>query len=294
MQKQKVQLQSLHLKILMQTIVLHNGVKMPPIVETTNWMDYPQMKLLVLEGLKIGFRAFDTARDYGNEHIVGQVIKECLKEQGLSRQDIFITTKIGNGQQRLGNIEEQIDISLKNLQTDYVDLWLMHWPYPEHYVSTWKKMEKVFKTGKVKAIGMANYRIRHFEHLFKNDIEIMPHCVQFELHPMRTAEDIVAYCKERNIAIQAYSPLCRMIKPIVESDILKRIAELHQKSIAQIILRWHIQNKTVPVFKSLKPHRLKENFNIFDFELSDEEMKDISSLDCDYKYHLESASCPGY
>lgn len=278
----------------MKPIILSNGVEMPPIVETTNWMDYPQMKELVTAGMKVGFRAFDTARDYGNEPIVGRVIRECLEEQGMRREDVFITTKIGNSQQALGNIEEQIDISLRNLQTDYVDLWLMHWPYPDHYVDTWHKMEIVYKSGKVRAIGMANYRVRHFEYLFSQGVEIMPHCVQFELHPMRTADDIVAYCRERNIAIQAYSPLCRMIKKIRESKELLEIAERHNKSVAQIILRWHIQNRTVPVFKSLKPHRLKENFDIFDFELSAAEMAQVASLDEDYKYHLESASCPGY
>ena len=278
----------------MEYIKLSNSVEMPPIVETTNWMDYPQMKTLVTEGLKVGFRAFDTARDYGNEPIVGRVMKECLKERGLKREDIFITTKIGNGQQALGNIEEQIDISLHNLQTDYVDLWMMHWPYPDYFVDTWRKMEKVYKSGKVRAIGMANFRVRHFECLFNSDIEVAPHCVQIELHPLRTANDIVAYCRERDIAIQAYSPLCRMIPKIKESEILKEIAESHRKSIAQIILRWHIQNNTVPVFKSLKPHRLKENFDIFNFQLSEAEMTNISSLDEDYKYHLESASCPGF
>lgn len=275
-------------------IILSNGVKMPPIVETTNWMDYPLMKQQVTAGLKIGFRAFDTARDYGNEPIVGQVMKECLAEQGLKREDVFITTKIGNGQQRLGNIEEQVNISLKNLQTDYIDLWMMHWPYPGYYVDTWHKMEKVYKSGKVRAIGMANYRIRHFEYLFKEGVEIMPHCIQMELHPMRTVEDIVAYLRERNIAIQAYSPLCRMIPEIRENKILKDIAAETGKSVGQVILRWHIQNRTVPVFKSLKPKRLAENFDIFDFSLSESQIKAISSLDQDYKYHLESASCPGY
>lgn len=278
----------------MEYIKLNNGVMMPPIVETTNWMDYPQMKTLVTEGLKVGFRAFDTARDYCNEPIVGRVIKECLKELGMKREDVFITTKIGNSQQALGNIEEQIDLSLRNLQTDYVDLWLMHWPYPDYYVDTWHKMEKVYKSGKVRAIGMANYRVRHFEHLFKEGVDVMPHCVQMELHPMRTANDIVAYCRERDIAIQAYSPLCRMIEKIRESEKLKEIAANHGKTIPQVILRWHIQNKTVPVFKTLKPLRLKENFDIFDFELTNIEMQQVASLDEDYKYHLESASCPGY
>ena len=275
-------------------VILSNGVEMPNMVEATNWLDYTQLKQLVSEGLKVGFRAFDTARDYGNEAVVGKVLKECIKEQGFRREDIFLTTKIGNSQQKLGNIEEQIEMSLRNLQTDYIDLWLMHWPYPGYYVDTWHKMEKVYKSGKVRAIGMANYQVRHFEHLFKEGVEIKPHCVQFELHPMRTAEDIVDYCIENSIAIQAYSPLCRMVKKIRESRILNEIADGHKKTVAQVILRWHLQNKTVPVFKTTRPKRLKENFDIFDFNLTDIEMKEIASLDEDYKYHLESVSCPGY
>ena len=279
---------------MIQNIRFHNGIEMPPIIMSTNWMDYPTMKEVVTAGLKIGFRAFDTARDYGNEHIVGRVLKECLAEQGLKREEIFITTKIGNGQQRLGNIEEQIDISLHNLQTDYVDCWLMHWPYPDYFVDTYHKMEKVYKAGKVKAIGMADYHVRHFEQLWKEGFEIAPHCVQFEHHPMRTADDIFEFCRSHNIAVQAYSPLCRMIDAIKKSSILNEIANKKGKTIGQVILRWHYQHQSVPCFKSLKPKRLAENFNIWDFELTHEEMAVINSMDCDYKYHLESASCPGF
>ena len=278
----------------MNTIQLSNGVNMPCMVMSTNWMGYPMMKNVVSAGLKLGFRAFDTARDYGNEHVVGRVMQECLKEQGLKREEIFITTKIGNGQQVLGNIDEQIEISLKNLHTDYVDLWLMHWPYPDYFVDTYHKMEKVYKSGKVKAIGMANYRLRHFKTLEEAGFEITPHCVQYECHPMRTADDILNYCRRNNIGVQAYSPLCRMIPEIMSSDILRNLAYKYQKTIGQIILRWHIQRGTVPVFKSTKPERLAENIDVFDFRLTDDEVLQISSLDCDYKYHIESASCPGY
>lgn len=278
----------------MQSIKFHNGIEMPPLIMSTNWMDYKQMKEVVTTGLKIGFRAFDTARDYGNEHIVGKVLKECLAEQGLKREDIFITTKIGNSQQRLGNIIQQIDMSLNNLQTDYVDCWLMHWPYPGYYIDTYHKMEEVYKRRKAHAIGMANYHIRHFEKLFAAGIEIIPHCVQFEHHPMRTADGIIAFCREHQIAVQAYSPLCRMIEPIKNSPILKTIAERTGKTIGQVILRWHYQHQSVPCFKSVKPKRLAENFNIWDFELTEEDMCLINSMDEDYKYHLESASCPGF
>ena len=278
----------------MNSIKLHNGIEIPPIIMSTNWMDYPVMKEVVSAGLKIGFRAFDTARDYGNEHIVGRVLKECLAEQGLERKDIFITTKIGNSQQRKGDIYNEIDISLKNLQTDYVDCWMMHWPYPNYYIDTYHKMEDVYRMGKAHAIGMANYHVRHFERLFCAGIDIMPHCVQFEHHPMRTADDIFAFCNEHKIVVQAYSPLCRMIDAIKNSILLKDIALRHNKTIGQVILRWHIQHHSIPCFKSTNPTRLAQNFDIWNFELSDDEMQKISSMDCDYKYHLESASCPGF
>lgn len=278
----------------MKYITLHNGVKMPPIIMSTNWMDYPTMKKIVTTGLKIGYRAFDTARDYGNEPIVGRVLQECLKEQGLKREDIFITTKIGNSQQKSGDISKQIDISLHNLRTDYIDCWLMHWPYPDYYINTYHKMEKIYKTNKVRAIGMANFQIRHFQKLFESELEIMPHCVQFEHHPLRIANELQVFCNEHNIAIQAYSPLCRMIDQIKNSPILNSISKKTGKTIAQIILRWHYQHQSTPCFKSLNPNRLKENFNIWDFELTEDDMQLINSMDCDYKYHLESVSCPGY
>ena len=277
-----------------EPVKFYNGVKYPPIIMATNWMDYPTLKRVVSEGLEIGFRAFDTARDYGNEHIVGRVLRECLKEQHIDRSEVFITTKIGNSQQRLGNIEEQIEISLKNLQTGYVDCWLMHWPYPGFYVDTYRKMEKVYKSGKVHAIGMANCNVRYFEEFFREGIDVVPHCVQFEHHPLRIAQDIQDICNQHNIAIQAYAPLCRMIPKIKESPVLNEIANRLDKTIGQVILRWHYQHHTIPCVKSTKPERLLENFNIWDFQLSDEDMLKINSMDEDYKYHLESASCPGY
>lgn len=278
----------------MKNIKFHNGVEMPPIIMSTNWMDYSTMKKIVSTGLRIGYRAFDTARDYGNEHVVGRVLKECLAECGLKREDVFITTKIGNSQQILGNIEEQINISLQNLQTEYVDCWLMHWPYPDHYIATYHKMEKVYKNGKVRAIGMANYQMRHFKKLWEEGFDVTPHCIQFEHHPLRTAEDILLFCEQQHIAIQSYSPLCRMIDKIKSSVVLQDIAKRTGKTIGQIILRWHYQHRSVPCFKSLKPERLKENFDIWDFKLTPDDMEKIFSMNEDYKYHLESASCPGF
>ena len=277
-----------------EPIKFSNGVAMPPIAMSTFGMDYDQMRKQVLAGLKAGFRAFDTARDYSNEPVVGKVLEECLSEMGLKRDDVFITTKIGNGQQKKGNIEDQIEISLNNLRTDYVDLWLMHWPFPGYYIETWKKMERVYGCCKARAIGLANPQVRHLEKLYASGINIPLHCVQFELHPLRTCKDIVAWCRSHGIAIQAYSPLCRMIPLLENSVTLQTIARDKGRSIGQIVLRWHYQKEQIPVFASRRPERAAENIDIFSFSLLPEEMKMIDALNQDYKFHLESVHCPGY
>lgn len=280
----------------MNTITLSNGVEMPAMAIGTNWMNYAELKPIVRAGLLAGFRAIDTARDYGNEPVVGKVLKDVLKELGMARSDIFITTKIGNGQQMQGNIAEQLDISLNNLQTDYIDLWLMHWPYADYYTSTWHKMEVLYKTTKkVRAIGVANYQERHFKNLMASGSEIYPMVNQMEYHPLRTVPDLVSFMNVHNIKIQAYAPLCRLVSPLREASILKELQDKYHKSIGQIILRWHVQqNNVMPIFKSYKTTRFAENIDIYDFELTDEEMAAIFALNIDYKYHLESASCPGY
>lgn len=276
-------------------IILANGVLMPCMAIGTNWMGYKELKKILVAGFSSGFRAVDTARDYGNEAVVGKALRDAMKDAGLHREDVFVTTKIGNGQQALGNIKEQMDISLRNLRTEYVDLWLMHWPYPGYYETTWDKMTEVYKSGKTRAIGVANYDVRHFRQLLSGKPEIIPMVNQMEYHPLRTAKELTAYLRGHNIKIQAYAPLCRLIPPLKDSGILKSLSEKYNKSLGQILLKWHIQQGDVmPVFKSYKPERFKENINIFDFELTAHEMSEIESLNIDYKYHIESVNCPGY
>lgn len=279
----------------MKSITLSNGVSMPIMAIGTNWMNHKELKPIVTAGLKAGFRAIDTARDYGNEHIVGDIIKEVCDELCIKRSEIFITTKIGNSQQIAGNIERELEVSLKNLRTDYIDLWLMHWPYPEYYIKTWKEMERLYiHSGRIRAIGVANFRIRHFEKLLNND-RITPMVNQMEYHPLRTANKEVSFMCKNNIALQAYAPLCRLIDPLRKSITLNELSNKYNKSIGQIILRWHIQKGFVmPVFKSYKASRFEENINIFDFELDEKEMQKINALNIDYKYHIESCNCPGY
>ena len=261
----------------------------------TNWMKYDELRKILVAGFSAGFRAIDTARDYGNEAVVGKALRDALKDVGLRREEVFVTTKIGNGQQRLGNIKEQMAISLDNLRTDYVDLWLMHWPYPGFYENTWEKMIGVYKSGQARAIGVANYGVRHFKQLLAGNPEVVPMVNQMEYHPLRTAKDLTTYMRQHDIRIQAYAPLCRLVPPLKESKLLKSLAEKYGKSLGQIILRWHVQQGDVmPVFKSYKPERFKENIDIFDFELTEDEMVEIDTLNQDYKYHIESVNCPGY
>ena len=280
----------------MYTIKLYNEIEMPVMAIGTNWMDYKELYAVMRAGFEAGFRAIDTARDYGNEHIVGAVLKDVLRDMGMSRSDIFITTKIGNSQQIQGDISNQIEKSLRNLRTDYVDLWLMHWPYPDYFKKTWDKMSSVYvNTNKVKSIGVANFRERHFKQLlFSNDI-LVPMVNQIEYHPLRTVVDLKSYMQEQDIKLQAYAPLCRLVDSLKNAPVLEELSIKYKKSIGQIILRWHIQQGDVmPIFKSYNLNRFKENIDVFDFELTNHEMKSIYSLNIDYKYHIESCNCPGY
>ena len=241
-------------------IKLSNGIDMPFMAMGTNWMTYEELFPVMKAGFEAGLRAIDTARDYGNEPIVGDVLKDVLKSVGLTRQDVFVTTKIGNSQQMEGNIDEQLEISLANLKTDYLDLWLMHWPYPGYFESTWKKMVKLYESGKVKAIGVANYDIRHFNQLLSSNPKVIPMVNQMEYHPLRTAENLRTFMKKNRIVTQAYAPLCRLVPPLKDSDVLHELSLKYKKSIGQVILRWHIQQGDVmPVFKSYNPKRFKEN-----------------------------------
>lgn len=269
---------------------------MPSMAIGTNWMNYEELKPIVIAGIKAGFRAIDTARDYCNEHIVGEVVRDVCKELNISRSELFITTKIGNSQQISGDISKELERSLENLKTDYIDLWLMHWPYPEYYTRTWREMEQLYSnSGKIKAIGVANFQTRHFRHLIESGIRTMPMVNQMEFHPLRTAKETIEFMTERDIKVQAYAPLCRLVDPLKNSTILNSLSKKYNKSIGQVILRWHIQKGFVmPVFKTYNTARFAENIDIFDFNLNDDEMHAIDSMDVDYKYHLESCNCPGY
>lgn len=227
-----------------------------------------------------GCRLFDTASAYGqSERVLGLALKK------FPREDYFIITKLSNKEQRVGNVEKALCRSLKKLRVDYVDLYLMHWPQTETYIDSWKQMEDVYYKGIARSIGVCNFKCHHFEELAKTS-RITPIVCQVESHPLFPQDDILQYCKQNDIQMMAYTPTGRMDKRLTDSAELNDIASNHHKTIAQIIIRWHIQRNVIPVINTTKLEHLAENMNVFDFNLTEEEIKRISALDhnCRLRY----------
>lgn len=286
----------------MGKVVLNNGVAMPSIIMGTSVADRAgsrrkltrKMSDSVRFAVRNGIRGFDTAHDYANESILGEVFQSLMKNGEIKREELFLTTKVGNGQQRTGNMREKIDLSLKALQTDYIDLWLLHWPLPGYYIQNWKEVCDIYKSGKVRAIGLANCRERHLQELKEEGVEYLPQVAQIEYHPFRTVAGMREMCRRQKIQIEAYSANCVMLPFVRENEVLNKLAVQYGKTITQIMMRWHVQQGTVPIFSTLSKSHILDNMNIFDFSLSEEDMESIFKLDCDYKFHPESLNCPGY
>ncbi|PLR79653.1 aldo/keto reductase [Bacillus canaveralius] len=254
------------------TVSLNNGLKMPIFglgvykVEEGN-----QTFDTVKTALELGYRLIDTAAFYENEAGVGQAIKES----GIPRQDIFVTTKVWNDQQGYDSTLKAFENSLEKLGLEYVNLYLIHWPVKGKYLETWRALEKIYREGKAKAIGVSNFNIDHLRDILENGTEV-PAVNQIELHPLLSQQELRAFCQEKNIKVEAWSPIAR--GRVLEEPVLNQIAEKHGKSPAQVILRWHLQNGVIVIPKSVNPARLQENADIFDFELSNEDIEKINSL----------------
>ena len=251
--------------------ILSNGVKMPSIGFGTykSGSDEETAKIIKY-ALKIGYRQIDTASFYGNEVGIGNGIKES----GINREDIFLVTKLWNDDHGYDKTIEAFNKSLERLQVDYIDLYLIHWPNKLNS-ETWKAFEHLYKTGKVKSIGVCNFKIGHLEEL-KKTAEIMPMVNQLEIHPQSSKNDMLRYCEENNIQLVAWSPIMR--GKLFSNELILGLAEKYKKTIAQIILRWHVQRGIIPIPKSSNEGRIKENLSIFDFELSNDDMSIIDSL----------------
>ncbi|RAL22100.1 aldo/keto reductase [Thermoflavimicrobium daqui] len=268
-------------KKLQDTTTLHNGVKMPWLgIGVFKVEEGPVLVNAVKAAIKHGYRSVDTAAIYENEEGVGKGIQEGLEEAGISREELFVTSKVWNADLRYESTIAAYETSLKKLGLEYLDLYLIHWPVEGKYKDAWRALETLYKEGRVKAIGVSNFQIHHLEELMK-DAEIKPMVNQVERHPRLTQKELQSFCQNNDIQLEAWSPL--MQGQLLSNEVLQEIADKHNKSVAQIILRWHLQHGVVIIPKSTKEHRIVENANVFDFELTKEEMQIIDDLNQNYR-----------
>lgn len=269
------------IKNLKSTTTLNNGVKMPWLgIGVFKVEEGPELVKAVKFAIKHGYRSIDTAAIYENEESVGQAILAGMKETGVSREDLFITSKVWNADLGYESTIAAYETSLKKLGLDYLDLYLIHWPVEGKYKEAWRALETLYKEGKVKAIGVSNFQIHHLEELMK-EAEIKPMVNQVEYHPRLTQKNLQSFCQKQGIQLEAWSPL--MQGHLLNNPDLQEIANKYNKSIAQIILRWDLQNGVVTIPKSTKEHRIVENSEVFDFELSKEDMERIDRLNQDHR-----------
>lgn len=226
--------------------------------------------------LKAGYRHFDTAQAYGNENLLG----ESWKRSGVERGELFITTKIGVVNFGHGRTKGTFEESLKNLQTDHVDLLLLHFPVPLLRKGSWKALEEIKAEGKAKSIGVSNYTIRHLEEM-KDYVTTMPAVNQVELHLFLQQPELIEYCRKHGITVEAYSPLAHGTP--MDDETVASIAKKHDKSYAQIMIRWCVQKELVVIPKSATPARLEENIDVFGFELDAGDMEKLAALDKDLR-----------
>ncbi|HZG82617.1 MAG TPA: aldo/keto reductase [Brevibacillus sp.] len=261
---------------LQATTTLSNGVKMPWFgLGVFKVEDGPELVNAVQAAIRHGYRSIDTAAIYGNEEGVDQGIRQGLEETGIKREELFVTSKVWNADLGYESTRKAFELSLKKLGLEYLDLYLIHWPVAGKYKEAWRALEQLYKEGRIKAIGVSNFQIHHLQDLMQ-DAEIKPMINQVEFHPRLTQTELRAFCKEQGIQVEAWSPL--MQGQLLDHPVLKEIADRHHKSIAQVILRWDLQHGVVTIPKSTKEQRIKENADIFDFELTAEDMQLIDAM----------------
>ncbi|MBM0827298.1 diketogulonate reductase-like aldo/keto reductase [Staphylococcus epidermidis] len=265
----------------METVQFYNGRTMPKIgLGTYRVKDSDECRESVKHAIEQGYRSIDTAMIYGNEETVGQGIKEGLKSTGLSREDLFITSKLWLTDFVRQNVEEAYRQSVEKLGLDYLDLYLMHWPGTNEAVmiDSWRGMEDLYKQNQVKNIGVSNFTPEHFEALLAQ-VSIKPVINQVEFHPYLTQNKLRKYLEAQNIIMESWSPL--MNSQILHDDVINEVANEVGKTPAQVVIRWNIQHDVVVIPKSVTPHRIEENLDVWNFELSDNQMERIDQLNQD-------------
>ncbi len=258
----------------MESVVLNNGVRMPILGFGVFQMTDPaECEASVAEALRVGYRLIDTAASYGNEEAVGQAIRRS----GIPREDLFVTTKLWIQDVGYESAKRAFDRSLKRLQLDYLDLYLIHQPYGDVH-GAWRAMEELNREGRVRAIGVSNFHPDRVMDLIVFN-EVVPAVNQVETHPFCQQIETQRFLEENSVQIESWAPFGEGRNGMFENPLLRRIGSRHGKSVAQVILRWLIQRRVVAIPKSARPERIRENFDIFDFELSPEEMAEIATLD---------------
>ncbi|MDR0652895.1 MAG: aldo/keto reductase [Synergistaceae bacterium] len=282
------------MKSLTDCYKLSNGVEIPCIGFGT-WQapDGEVAVSAVLSAIEAGYRHIDTAQGYGNEESVGIAVKKS----GIDRKEIFITSKLANDEHGYEKTLAAFEGTMKKLDMDYIDLFLIHWPNPiasradwqEANAGTWRAFEELYGAGRIRSIGVSNFRPRHMEELMKT-ASIVPMVNQIRLCPGDTQDEVVDYCRSRNILLEAYSPLG--VGKIFEVPEMRELAKKYGKSIAQICVRWSLQREYLPLPKSVTPSRIKENADVFDFELDAEDVRLIADLKGCVGYSFDPDTIP--
>jgi 2,5-diketo-D-gluconate reductase A len=257
------------------TITLNNGVEIPQLGFGVYQIPPDETAEAVQAALEVGYRHIDTAEMYRNEEGVG----EGIRSSGIPREEVFVTSKLNNGFHAHDDALKAFDGTLEALQSDYVDLFLVHWPLPGidvDYVETWKAMEEIYRSGRAKSIGVSNFKEHHLRKLFA-DTEIRPAVNQIEVHPYLAQDELRAFDADHEIATEAWSPIAQ--GKVLTDPTIVRVAERHGRTPSQVTLRWHVQRGDIVFPKSVTRSRVEENFDIFDFALTEDDMREITALD---------------
>lgn len=267
------------IKNLQDTVTLHNGVKMPGFgLGVFKVEEGQELVAAVKAAIRHGYRSIDTAAVYQNEAGVGTAIREALEESLVKREELFVTSKLWNADQGYDSALAAFDATMDKLGLDYLDLYLIHWPVKGKYKESWRALEALYREGRVKAIGVSNFQIHHLQDVMEG-AEIKPMVNQVEFHPRLTQKELLQFCREQGIQLEAWSPL--MQGELLNDSVLQEIGAKYGKTVAQVILRWDLQHGVITIPKSTKEARIIENASIYDFSLSEEEMNRIDALNED-------------